>query len=292
MIKVFMHNDLDGYSSGYLVGKYFKEIGREDIAYSVMSYDTEFPINEINKNDEVYIVDYHINPELLEEAINKAKELVWIDHHVSAINEYKEYFKNKGKSLEKEVLGNWNEKDSATLLTYKWFFANKIPNWVMLVDAWDTWKTDSEYYENAELLNLAVQNILSIDLIEEIDTNKNFYLQCIETGSIYKEYRDQWSKAFSDRYGFETTIELEDGKIATAYILTLGNANSKFFGDKIDKYDFCITQGFNGEKWNVSVYSNKENMDCSKLAQHFGGGGHKGASGFTYNEIKPLFTKS
>lgn len=294
MVRIIHHNDLDGYASGYLVGKYFKELGKtdEDIEYIVCNYESEVDTSKFTGDDEIYIVDYHLPAEKIESLSKVFKEVVWIDHHVSAIEEYKEYFKNKGKILEEEILGSWRNGDAATLLVYEWFYGtDNIPTWVRLVDAWDTWKEDSPYYANAELLNLAVQNILSIDLIKELDTSKDFYLKCIETGAYYKEYRDQWSEYFSKKYGFETEIELEDGTIANAYVLTIGNANSKFFGNKINDYDFCITQGFDGEKWNVSVYSNKKNMDCSKLAQHFGGGGHKGAAGFTYNEIKPLFTK-
>lgn len=295
MIRIYHHDDLDGFSSGYLVGRYFKGSNINNIKYYEMGYDSNIDLDELNKEDEVYIVDYHFPIDIFKQIQDKVQKVVWIDHHISAINEYNEYYKEKGLDINKEIEGFWKNGDSATLLTYKYLFSDydmDIPTWVFLVDAWDAWKTDSKYYENAELLNLAVQNSLSIELIKEIDTKRNFYLDLIEIGSMYKDYRDEWSDGFAKKYGFETSIELEDGTIASAYVLSLGNANSKFFGDKINKYDFCITQGFDGEKWNISVYSDKENMDCSKLAQHFGGGGHAGAAGFTYNKISPLFVKN
>ena len=33
-------------------------------------------------------------------------------------------------------------------------------------------------------------------------------------------------------------------------------------------------------KWYVSLYTSKEDVDVSKVALSFGGGGHKGAAGF------------
>ena len=290
MVKIFCHDDLDGFSSGYLVSKYFKELGRNDYVVTSMNYDSKFPINDIKKDDEVYIVDYHISPEMFKDLQSRCLEAVWIDHHISAIDEYTKYFEALGLNLDEEVLGSWRNGDCATKLVYEYFYGNdNIPRWVNLVDAWDTWKTDSKYYEDAELLNLACQNKLSIDLIEKIDNNKNFINQAITVGRYFKEYRNQWSEAFANKYGFETTIEDLDGTISTVYVLTLGNANSMYFGNKINEYDYCVTQGFNGKNWNISVYSNKPDKDCSKFAKSFGGGGHFSAAGFTYEGYEPLF---
>ena len=47
MVKIFHHNDLDGYSSGYLTYKYFKELGRDDIIATSMDYNSKFDLNNI-----------------------------------------------------------------------------------------------------------------------------------------------------------------------------------------------------------------------------------------------------
>ena len=46
---------------------------------------------------------------------------------------------------------------------------------------------------------------------------------------------------------------------------------------------------FNGEKYSYTLYSNDKNVDCSKIAEKYGGGGGRGASGFSSNEL--LFKK-
>ena len=48
---------------------------------------------------------------------------------------------------------------------------------------------------------------------------------------------------------------------------------------------------FNGKKWTVSLYHAKHrtDLDLSKIAVKYGGGGHRGACGFT-TEIFPFTT--
>ena len=91
------------------------------------------------------------------------------------------------------------------------------------------------------------------------------------------------------RYAFETVLEYIDGSYKHILVANLGNANSKFFGNRISCYDAVVTQCFDGDKWNFSIYSEDEDFDCSLVARYFGGGGHKGAAGFT---SKNPFTKS
>ena len=40
---------------------------------------------------------------------------------------------------------------------------------------------------------------------------------------------------------------------------------------------------FDGDKWTVSLYSTS--VDVSEIAKKYGGGGHKGASGFHCKEL-------
>lgn len=39
-----------------------------------------------------------------------------------------------------------------------------------------------------------------------------------------------------------------------------------------------------------AIYSSNKEIDCSKIAESFGGGGHKGAAGFSSDEL--LFKKN
>ena len=49
--------------------------------------------------------------------------------------------------------------------------------------------------------------------------------------------------------------------------------------DNIDDYDILIGFSYDGDNWNYSLRSTK--VDCAVLAMKYGGGGHKGAAGFS-----------
>jgi hypothetical protein len=54
----------------------------------------------------------------------------------------------------------------------------------------------------------------------------------------------------------------------------------------IEPYDIMITFCRSPDKmWNVSLYSTKPEIDCGAIAKSFGGGGHRGASGFQCKEL-------
>lgn len=57
---------------------------------------------------------------------------------------------------------------------------------------------------------------------------------------------------------------------------------SSFFDtlENINSYDVMINFYMNKKRrWNLSFYSSKPDVDVSKIAARFGGGGHKGAAG-------------
>lgn len=321
-VKIFHHNDADGYTSAYLVSKALKNVKYDSIDFYEMDYNTEFPLEEIDESTQVYIVDYSIKPEDMLRLLRKTIDVIWIDHHISAINKYDDWMDliERGSGIS-EIPGIRVNGLSASALCYLYFFEgytenalqelrdvsksedevlkvmtedfnSRAPEWLYLVDNWDVWKLDTP---KAEQLQISIANQLSIDLIRSIDLNPKLLEYFLEKGKDYIEYRDIWSVGFMKKYGFETILEDTGGNFRKVFVANLGNANSKFFGDLINEYDAVITMCFNGDFWNYSIYSNKDYFDCSKVAMFFGGGGHKGAAGFILQypfTKETIFTKS
>lgn len=323
---IFHHNDADGYAAGYVAMKYEGERGKYNyIETEVLDYSTEFPIEKVNKDDKVYIVDYSIEPNEMINLLKITKNVIWIDHHISAIEKYDDEWLDliteatdldgiKGlrvngisgcaltwlycctgwneNALQELRDTSINEEEVCKILTED--FEDLSHKYLIYINGWDIWKHD---FPESEQLQIAISNILSMDLIMSLDhdTNNTLLKYFIEKGKNYIEYRDMWSSGFMKRYGFETVIEDLNGRLRPIYVANLGNANSKFFGDLINQYDAVVTMCFDGEKWNFSIYSVKEDFDCSQIASYFGGGGHKGAAGFSLNEPftkSTIFTKS
>lgn len=299
MVHILTHNDLDGYASGYIVSDHFSS---QEKAFTILNYDKEPDLSKIKPGDIVTITDYSLTNSQYREILERVGDdgqLIWCDHHVTAIDRY-----NEDEDL--AVDGIRSIKYCGAVLTWCYFndidtddientpydeLILKIPHWLRLVDAWDTWKLDSKYREEAEALNLAVQSNLSMDLMAKL---RKCYRDYVEIGRSYRDFRNQWSKALRDQYLFYK-IQKGDNfgvdRMITLAILNVGNANSEFFGNEINKADVCVTMCFDGKKWKVSLYSNKSDIDCSKAAKMFGGGGHKGAAGCYFEQLTPpIFT--
>jgi nanoRNase/pAp phosphatase (c-di-AMP/oligoRNAs hydrolase) len=63
--------------------------------------------------------------------------------------------------------------------------------------------------------------------------------------------------------------------------------NRMFTGSKLfnsqwdsDKYDIMMVFGWKKDKWVVSLYSDKEDVNVGLSAYKYGGGGHRKAAGF------------
>ena len=299
MVHILTHNDLDGYSAAYVVQQHF---GEENCDIEHFNYDREPDFSAIQEGDRVVITDYSFTNAQYRELLEKVGtfgQVIWLDHHITAINRYND-------DQELELNGIRSTRFCGAALAYLFFEANvtqseidrmtedqlteMLPYWLQLVDAWDCWKTNSPVRKDAELLNMALASQLSIPLIDEMVNNPDLIDDYIETGRTYEEFRDSWASHFREKYMFERMLSghlFNTERDIHIAVLNIGCASSKYFGDVIDDVDVCITECFNGRQWVVSFYSNKEDIDCSYAAKVFGGGGHKGAAGCTFNQQQP-----
>ncbi len=309
-MKIVHHNDADGYAAAYL--SYLYE-NNDNCEFIEMNYDKKFPFNKISKDEKVIIVDFSLNTPDMEKLLSITDNIIWIDHHKSAIEKYRDFKRNiKGIRFD-GISGagltylyyarDWKEKQLLELIETSTSHEEALdilrreldenaPRWLILVDDWDVW--NHTFSPTTEEFQIAIANKLSIGLFERLHKDETeeydgdnyvpqpYLHRLIRTGMHYIDYRNQWSEIFMKRYGYETEITI-NGRTYKGFVANLGNANSKFFGDKIDKYDFVSSFCYNGELFNYSVYSNKEDVDCSEICKAYGGGGHKGASGFTYD---------
>ena len=295
-MKVFYHNDMDGIVSARVILNKMRERKKEFLQedFIKMDYSKKFPLDIITTNEEVFIVDYSISPEEMIKLLNKTKRVVWIDHHKSAIEKYKD-FKQEVSGLRANgiagcVLTYWyfngRQNETQEFLTdypgnMKSLYRREIPTYIKLAGDWDVW--EHLYGEETRLFTISFNARISnpfADYYFDKFYDREELGHFIQSGEAMKEYRNSWAKEFMNRYGFETKI----GDFS-AFLANLGNANSEFFGDLIDKYDIIGTFCYNGETWTTSLYSNKDYVDCAEICSSYGGGGHKGAAGFVSKEL-------
>ena len=260
----YHHNDLDGYCSASLVNMAFGDVEMREVTYS-----DKIDIDSIPEGTEVYIVDYHIEPDMMDKLIEKCT-VHWIDHHKTAIEKYKDY-PHEVKGIRRVGVG-------ACELVYE-YLEDKlpykgIPFYVELISDWDVWKFDfgdlTKYFKYA--MDAFVDgpkdklwHELTDDLVDDLAKKG----ELIYIG-IKQNYKNTLKKI-----GFETTFEGYDVIACNAV------ANSEMFED--EDYPFYITFNFDGDFYTISLYSEK--VDVSEIAKKYGGGGHEGAAGFITKEL-------
>jgi len=107
--------------------------------------------------------------------------------------------------------------------------------------------------------------------------------ECIDRGHTLIEYINSSNTAMLRKHSFESTF---DGYKVLA--CNTHNFSSQTFESLWDesKYDFMVafTHSKGKEYW-VSLYTTKKDIDLSKIAASYGGGGHAQAAGFTVKKI-------
>lgn len=267
-MKCFYHEDNDGKCAGAIVKRKYPECECIPI-----NYGHEFPFNKIKPEENIYIVDYSIEPDEMKYLLELASQVVWIDHHKTAIEKY--------GSWGQDIFGVRKDGISGCELTWRHLFPDElIPEIVILIGDRDIWKW--EYGDRTKythlglgLLDLKPESLNWVDLFKSDPIQMEQILSAGKTISLYKE---QSNKNYFDSYAYQAEFAGYD-----CIAMNKGACGSEAFGNAIKEYDICISYGHFGNYFTVSLYSEK--VDVSEIAKTFEykgkrGGGHKGAAGF------------
>jgi oligoribonuclease NrnB/cAMP/cGMP phosphodiesterase (DHH superfamily) len=276
-----------------------------------INYGDEFPWNEIKEEDEIYMVDFCLQPfDKMSDLIyykNYNVKLHWIDHHSSAIEEYNKYISEINSYL--SISTSLNTQKAACELTWEYLFPdNPVPSAIKLLSLYDSWTYQGHELElmvlpfqiRMRLDNLDPKNEKSFDIWKKLFkyyfTDDSYtILSLVGEGNLILRYDDEQKRRYVNTYGFETNLSIESNinvQNFKAIAVNLGHTNSKIF-DSVwneNKYDLMITFVRRSDcKWNVSLYSTKPNINCGSIAKYFNGGGHKGAAGFQCDELPFIY---
>ena len=273
-MKVFYHNDADGKAAANVVHRH-RPGGQKPEDFFEITYGIPFPFDIISKGEEVWIVDYSIEPEEMEKLLGITENVTWIDHHITSIEKYKDF---------PHKIEGWREDGIAgCLLTWMYLWDvqdyHEAPKALQYIGDRDVWKWEfgdesKNFFSGAELSNL---DPLSEDWEELYDHPDQIMLK----GETVEKYKSQRNKLYIKEFGH--VVEFEGMK---AQCINIGQVDSSIF-DSIDpdyKTPLYIMYVFNGKFNKVSLRSEGA-VDVAKIAQKYGGGGHKQASGFECQEL-------
>lgn len=267
-----------------------------------IGYNYGQPIPDLSEYDQIIMCDISLPKEQMEVLHAFLKEnFIWCDHHISAIKDSEGLFYVFSKGLR-------DTKFAACELTWKYFFPDeRMPEIVRLLGRYDCFghKGTSEEKKVLEFQYGARQIISSYDYA--YDWLKNCIIESKNKHDEFApcEYRI-WESG-KGIYGYLCTEAAQSYKNGVALEFMEPSVGDAQFGATTRKF-ICINKerfnpinfgidyhadGYDGAacfsrradgKWTFSLYNDNGKVDCSVIAKSFGGGGHKGASGFIVDD--------
>jgi oligoribonuclease NrnB/cAMP/cGMP phosphodiesterase (DHH superfamily) len=268
---VVHHADADGRCAAAVVYKAFLRPG--DMRFIEMDYNKAFPLRAVQRDEEVYIVDFSLKPEVMELLLKITPHVYWCDHHKTA----------QGYDYGREIKGyrDFSEKGlCGAECTWKYLFqgdeeAQEFPFGLFLLGDYDAWRLTQgrktfQFYEG---LKLRSQEPTSTVWDHLLQNNHELVENICKEGEAAIQYRDLYCADMIKSYGYETEI---DGY--RAFACNIYRFGSQGFGKLFDEFPVIISYVHDGKKFVVSLYS--KTVDVSVIAKSMGGGGHSGAAGF------------
>ena len=278
-MKCFYHKaDLDGHCSGALVKMEYPECEMYPI-----DYHDSFPWELLkDQNEKIFMVDFSLKAYDMDQ-LNRSCQLVWLDHHSTAIS----------ANAHLTILGIKDTKKAACELTWDWFHPNTpLPKWVEYIGRYDVWDHQKNpdilaYQYGLRLWNLdphvGGEAMINWQLIQN-DVPPLYMSGIISMGRALLTYQRRQDTVMCSAYSFET-------KLGQYRVLALnqGLASSTVFDSKwdADKYDMMAAFVYTPKgNWKVTLYSTHPHIHCGEIAKQYGGGGHPGAAGFHVPDLK------
>lgn len=273
---IYHHNDADGRCAG-AVAWHVHAKKNEECKFVECDYKDKFAFLEVEQDEEVIIVDFSFKPKVMDILLAKTKNVIWIDHHKSAME----------FDYGIELKGIRSNDYAACMLAWMYFTDDDNPQnvpWaVKYVSDYDNWNMDYgdetlHFYEGLKMIDHAPKAEFWNNTLK-LDVPVQAIAEIANAGFFGCTYRDMVCTDIRDAYAYE--VEFEGHK---ALCLNLIKFGSFAFGKKFKEYDICIAYVHTSDKFTVSMYSDNK-VDVSVIAIKHGGGGHAGAAGFTCTEL-------
>lgn len=296
MYCIYHSADLDGFTSAAIVKKAFPEAILIGHNYG----DSTEKIDAIPDGSEIVIVDVTVETPHEKDPIKKmqkmfdlskrSKKLIWIDHHLSAINTYMQ-FKDEFNEGKEFCEGYLEVGPAACELTWRYFFPeDTMPMAVDVLGSYDVWrkryeKTWDELIFPFQMGMRLVCNSPSsfpVTLLEISSDSRSLFGTILQDGHVIVAYQNSINAKLCSDIAFEAEIEG-----LRAICLNQASSNSIAFDSVFnpEKHDVMVPFSHNGKYWRVSIYTTSPDIDCSAIARKLGGGGHKMAAGFETEDI-------
>ncbi len=287
MIYINTHGQCyDGFGAYWSARRYLEQKGLTDVKYNTAVYGGKL---ETPKDSLVVFIDFCPEDKNLLNELQKNNLVIILDHHVTAQKNLEGAAKldfdfdgvlAKYEAGEKGLYCLFDMEQSGAGIAYRYFFqTDVVPNMIKLIEDRDIW--EFKYKESKDFHSYLLSKPFDYDVwtqVFEDSSNKEKFLAIIEAGKALTEYSEQIVSKICALASVQTIAGLEVGFVnTTSHWAEVGEYMIQ--KKKLD-YSIAFTIDFSLGKIKGSV-RRPEGLDCTKLAEHFQGGGHAGASGFS-----------
>ncbi len=270
---VIYHADcLDGLGAAWSA---FCKLGNHG-RYIPARYGDDMP--DFEPGATLYILDFSYLPQLLVEACAKAGRIILIDHHMTAMEQYEDFF--KGQLPPENLSIHFDMSRSGCILAWQYFFHDLKPPKILLhIEDRDLWRFKLDGTREIttalyEKMPRTLAEIGSLDLTELLAIGR---IQVEQFAGIVKRLaKSAHSVSVSGQVGLAVNAP-------SLFSSDLGHILAEKSGT------FGMTYQYDGKKrrWAFSLRSIGD-YDVGHLALALGGGGHRNAAGFTLDH-NPFF---
>lgn len=212
----------------------------------------------------VAILDFSYKNNITKEMIKKAKDLIVIDHHKSAMVELHDISNT-----------HFDMTKSGAMLAWEFFHPGKEPpKFINYIEDRDLWKWELPYSkEFAAAFDMVPFEFEEFEKFED----DSVFDDAVKRGSYILAYSKTVIKKVCDK----ASARSYKGK--DVLVVNSSHWMSEIGSRLSPDCDFAMIWYFDHEKKDikVSLRSFHENTDVSEIAKDFGGGGHKKAAGFS-----------
>jgi|ERR1700733_10920898 len=267
-IVVFYHADcIDGFTAAWVTWKKFGDAAE----YIPFYHETAAP--ELS-DKEIYTVDITFPKEITEKLIRLNKRVTSIDHHIS---------KKEITLMTQEPL--FDNEHSGCVLAWKYFFPNiEIPAFLLYVEDYDIWLHKHKSKELYMYLNFIERNFFSWDKTINDFQDKKKREEMLTKGELLRDYEDKVID-----HNIKENARLVSFEGYTVYCINTLDIPSVIAQKLIARQPpFAIVWE---EKSDGHVHIHLRgigDIDLIKIAEKYGGGGHRLAAAFRLKSLADI----
>lgn len=276
---IYHKNCADGFTGAWVVKEWAK-MHNHVIEYAGGEYGKDpVPINRRH----VILVDFSYPEDVLIRMSEYAASITILDHHKTA----EENLKNIEAKAYCPIDVIFDMDRSGCEIAWDFFFPyeNK-PRVLEAVADRDLWKFNKPYTKEISAFVFSLEytfenwdKLMSYDINDVISSG---------SGILMKHSKDVNELFNSIVYWVNIVTGLDDefyripvANVPYMYASEMGNKLCLEYPDA----SFAATYYFDGKQYKFSLRSTDNQLDCSKIAKAFGGGGHRNASGFSVDKL-------